>query len=379
MRAFPKICKRGVNIDGSSIAGMALINQSDINIFPDTSEYKRMTIEGFPCGFVWCTLRDAENREHPCCPRSILKKVLRWYEEAGYFPEQFGELEFYLFEKGTCNPQDNATYLSVPPEDKGLPYRLTLARMLDHEGIEIRRIHHECGPGQNEVEMEFAPALVNSDNLQKTMWLARMLADKMGLECDVMPKPNLNLAGNGLHQHTMIFDSQHRNLFSDGNAGLSDVAKHFIAGLLHYARDITAVFAMGHQSFARLDPRHEAPLFIAWGLGNRSALVRVPVITQANQEMTRIEFRGGDASGAPHLLNAMILAAGLRGIQDQLECPLGCDLNFGHLTEEQRGQFSMLPQSISETIEILRTSQLCRDVLGREAVEFLIHHKEEML
>lgn len=377
---YAGMAKCGFGIDGSSI-GFLNVTASDLTVVPDPDTFRIGQGPDGKFGYSWSWLYGNDNRPHPLCVRSCLKRVVDKANAMGFVPEMFGELEFYLF-KEDGSYFDLAGYTSMPPEDKGVVYRHRLGRMMLEAGVQPKRLHHECGPGQNEIELKFQPALKNGDDMVRGMYLAKLLAAEYGLKADFMPKPVIGIAGNGLHEHTILRNSEGVNMFSGPHDGLSDTALHFIAGQLKYARDIGAVFAMSDQSFERLKPGFEAPIYAAWDFANRSSMVRVPKILPGTENKTRIEYRAGDGSGSPHLLSAMMLGAGLKGIEMKLPCPARqAECDFDHLTQQEAADLGieMLPKTLEESLEVLRGSAFCREILGEPLVQALCRLKEKAI
>lgn len=291
--------------------------------------------------------------------------------------EMFSELEFYLLDKDG-KPNDNGHYISVPPEDGSIRYRRELCHTFEKAGIKVKRLHHEVGPGQNEVEYQLQPVLKNADDTVYGVWLSDMVAREYEWHTQYSPKPFPELAGNGLHQHILLRDLKtNANLMAEKDGKLTPLCHQFIAGMLKYARDITAVFAVDKESFERLKPGHEAPTITTWGFASRNALVRIPTIGDVDK--IRVEFRAGDSSGSPHLLCAMILAAGLQGIKEKLTPPEEAGNDVYHLSVDELHKKGMdvLPASLPECIEILQKSEFVKKVLGETIPQVLIKHMNE--
>jgi len=303
--------------------------------------------------------------------------------DMGYQPHMFGELEWY-FLNPDGSPHDHAGYCSVPPEDRALGLRHEIGDALEGAGCLVKRIHHENGPGQNEVELKLAQAMKNADDLVTSTAIIRAVAGRAGIQATFLPKPLKGHAGNGYHQHFALYDNKTgENVFAapwpDGARPkqlLSPVGLHFVAGLLVHAEEITAVFARHEQSFTRLEPGHEAPALVCWGASNRTALVRIPEPSEPQD--TRIEYRGGDASGATYLLCAVLLAAGLDGIARKLECPPETDVNADHLDDAElaRRKIRKLPKNLDEARAVLQNSAWLRQTLGDAVVDFLINDRK---
>eukprot|EP00767_Chilomastix_cuspidata_P001605 gnl/Chilomastix_cuspidata/173.p1 GENE.gnl/Chilomastix_cuspidata/173~~gnl/Chilomastix_cuspidata/173.p1 ORF type:complete len:281 (+),score=162.94 gnl/Chilomastix_cuspidata/173:364-1206(+) len=274
------------------------------------------------------------------------------------FPQLQSELEFYLVKKGTLEPQDRAPYMSLPPQDRAMPFRRQLAEVLEEGDFSVRRIHHENGPGQNEIEFNLTAALKNCDDTATCCWILDYIASTMDLDCLISPLPlGRDEAGNGLHQHIQLVDKDGRNLMTDGEKGLSAVGRQFVAGVLKYADEVTAVFARSQESFDRFQYGHEAPVNKIWGCANRNALVRIPSSSPAT---IHPEFRAADASGSIYLLAAALLAAGLRGIEEGLElCAEG----------ESLGKLPVTPAAARA---VLADSPFLKEFLSPSLIEYLL-------
>eukprot|EP00727_Mastigamoeba_balamuthi_P006753 m51a1_g2699 hypothetical protein (413) ;mRNA; r:797481-799172 len=371
---LPKFSKSGVGVDGSSIPGLAQVNNSDVRLMPDMETFAVYTFGTTRIARVLCNVL-FQGKPHPGCIRSAFLNVLHKCNEMGFEASQFGELEWYfLNQDGT--PHDEATYCSMPPEDKGLEIRHELGDRLEEAGCRVKRIHHENGPGQNEVELKLTPAKKNSDDLVTAMSLIRMVGHKHNLKTIFLPKPLADLAGNGYHQHNALYDIKtHVNVFGGKTAGeISEIGRQFTAGMIEHAPEITAIFARHEGSFERLKPGHEAPGVACWGSNNRTALIRIPDITDVQD--TRIEYRGGDASGSTYMLCAAILAAGLDGIERKLECPEQQRVNVDALTDAELAQRGLkrLPSCREQTQKILKESAWLQKTFGSHIMDYLINH-----
>ncbi|KAL0226839.1 hypothetical protein P9112_014163 [Eukaryota sp. TZLM1-RC] len=375
--------KGDLGVDGSSVPGYASVNHSDVSIVPDMNTICNLHYEEMKSAIVFCNVHDsATGKPHGSCPRSVLQKVIDTARSMDFTAVMFSELEFYVLKDGSFH--DQAGYLEGPPKDKGGPFRRTLADLVSNLGVKVKRIHHENGPGQQEIEYQLMPAMHNADSTLLGIWCCHLIANSMGLEVEYDPKPYPDLIGNGLHMHIMLCDADGNNVMFDAKdeQHLSIHAKQFIAGLLKYSAEITALFARSPSSFKRLVPGHEAPVYKTWDFSNRTALVRVPHISPANlPKKQRVEFRAGDASGNPHLLAAAIYYAGLKGIMEELDPVSNFTQNPDSMTEEELKEAGIekLPQSLQECNEILRTSAFVRELLSEQAIDFLIAENEKKL
>lgn len=384
-----KFLQNGFSIDGSSV-GMASVEKSDLVIVPDAESYKTISLDDdrFQHHCFLAHVVDEQGQPHPLDPRGILKKTVDKAHLMGYEPYFFSEVEFYIVHEEDGTPVDQAGYCSLPPQDRSYEFRQELGKICKSLGMQVKRIHHEVGPGQNEIELNLTPAMKNADDTLLCMWILEMLASFRHQQVIFSPKPFPNEAGSGLHQHILLRDHQTgENIFlnpelkggnSSGEDLLSEQCQHAIAGLLRYADEITAVMAASEETFARLKPGFEAPIFKTWGFANRTTLVRVPKTSVA---LTRFEYRGGDLSGSVHLFSAVLLAALLKGIEDKLEIPLNADFNVEKLSPEELAShgISPVPLSFESAIQVLKQSEFLRESLGPEMVQFLIQRNQDLL
>ena len=385
-----KILREGLSIDGSSIKGMSTVEKSDLRVVPEEDTFLKIKVgDDFVHHRFLSHLVDENGNPHPRDPRSILRKQVDMAHAMGFEPYMFSEVEFYLVDENTGLPADTAGYCSLPPKDKAYAFRQELALLCEELGMSVKRIHHECGPGQNEIELNLTPCMKNADDTTLCMWLMRMLAAKQGKKIMLSPKPFKEEAGNGLHHHILLRDITTgdnvlvgRDVASGGDNSqchqLSTICEHAIAGLLKYADDITAVFASSEETFTRLRPGFEAPIYKTWGFSNRTALVRVP---KSSSDSTRFEYRGGDLSGSVHLFGAVLLAAVLKGIEEKLKLPPCADYNVEHLSEVQlraRG-IEPVPRSFRECIDVLAHSEFLKEALGMEMAEYLMERDKTLV
>eukprot|EP01028_Stygiella_incarcerata_P013007 TRINITY_DN81045_c0_g1_i1.p1 TRINITY_DN81045_c0_g1~~TRINITY_DN81045_c0_g1_i1.p1 ORF type:complete len:422 (+),score=131.21 TRINITY_DN81045_c0_g1_i1:238-1503(+) len=370
--SFISRCKNGLSIDGSSVPGYQSVEASDMLMIPELETLCIFTLEGETVARVMCHAETPDHVRKLNDPRNILFRAQQLLKNLGLSATLFSELEFIMTKD--MKPVDEGGYLDMPPLDGGYKYRHDLGDKMIELGIDVRRLHHECAAGQNEVEYNLTPAMKNADDSLTGMWLAKFLAQKMGIECRFTPKPLVGHAGNGLHQHIKLtkLEDGANAMSGEGDEALSEIGLKFIAGLVKHASEITAIFAHTSETFMRLSPGFEAPVHAAWDFSNRTALVRVPQIT--SKDGTRVEFRAGDASGSVHLLSAALLFAGAVGIRDDYPIIPNVSLNFDHTSKEElekRG-IERLPSSIEECFDIMRGSALCKELLGEEIIEKLI-------
>ena len=385
-----KFLKEGFNVDGSSIKGMAQVEKSDLKLVPEKDSFLTLKIGDFVHNRFLAHLVDDYGKPHPLDPRGILKKLSDKAQGMGFEPFMFSEVEFYIVDKDG-KPADQASYCSLPPKDKSYDFRQELGNLCKKAGMKVKRIHHECGHGQNEIELNLTPCIKNADDTILCMWILELLAAKRQQSIIFSPKPFPEAAGNGLHHHILLRDIKTGdNVFmnkdfngsldnpADNSKRVSELCKHGIAGLLKYADDITAVFASSLETFARLKPGFEAPIFKAWDFSNRTALVRVP---KTSIDMTRFEYRGGDLSGSVHLYGSVLLAAVLKGIEDKLVAPPNSDFNVEKLSPEELAKhgISAVPTNFEKCIEVLKSSKFLEEALGPQMVQYLIKRDENLL
>eukprot|EP01105_Mastigella_eilhardi_P007511 TRINITY_DN18949_c0_g1_i1.p1 TRINITY_DN18949_c0_g1~~TRINITY_DN18949_c0_g1_i1.p1 ORF type:complete len:451 (-),score=142.75 TRINITY_DN18949_c0_g1_i1:62-1225(-) len=379
---IPKIAKNGISIDGSSI-GVVDVNQSDIRLIPDWDTYCNYKSGGEVIDRVLCAIQ-YKGQRHPACLRSLMKSTIERCNKMGFDVHMFGEVEwFFVNNDGT--PHDHAGYCSLPPADKAQHIRHEIADALENSGCRVKRIHHENGPGQNEVELKLMPAMKNADDLVTSMEIIRAAASSNGITADFLPKPFDGEAGSGFHQHFALYDAKTgKNVFGTEWQGgerpkqlITPLGLSFIAGLMAHAEEITSVFARHEQSFKRLEPGHEAPAVVCWGTSNRTALIRIPDPSESQD--TRIEYRGGDASGATHLMCAVLLAAGLDGVERNLECAPEVLVNADLLGPEALTKMGLrrIPSTLADTRKVLEGSAWLRQVLGEPVVKYLIEGKRK--
>jgi glutamine synthetase len=363
-RLFEKANVEGIWFDGSSIEGFARRFESDMRLIPDASSC--YTINGVKTYF--CEVYKA-GKPFDGDPRIVLKRLLSRTEES--YKVRFvtaGELEFYVLRNGESI--DTGGYFDVSPRDKANMIKIQIAEKLTEAGIEWSSGHHEVGPGQNEIDILHDYAVNTADKILLTKNIIKLICESEGLKAVFMPKPFYGMPGNGMHIHLSLW-SKGENIFYDekGLYRLSDLARRFIAGVFEHAGAITAVANPTINSYKRLG-EFEAPKYIYWGMKNRDALIRVPEFTSKNS--ARIEYRASDPSANPYLLFAAILAAGLDGVERNLEPPepIEKDIYEGGLCKS----LPTLPSNLKEALESLRRDHVVSNILG-EVGENLLNLK----
>jgi glutamine synthetase len=361
-----------VMLDGSSIAGFRSIETSDMFFYPDKNTFQILPWDhaGKKVARFVCDIYNPDGTPFEGCPRNNLKRVLKKAAELGYTYNVGPELEFFLFQRDkngdpTLTTHDTAGYYDLAPDDLAEEVRLKINEVLEDLGFQIEASHHEVAAGQHEIDFEYADALSTADNVITFKTVTRKIASDYGLHATFMPKPIFGINGSGMHCNQSLGDTNGTNLFLDESAEyqLSQNCLYYIGGILKYIPEFAAVTNPLVNSYKRLVPGYEAPVYIAWSPSNRSALIRVPA---KRGRGTRIELRSPDPSCNPYLAFAVMLTAGLAGIQNKIQPPAPTQLNIYHMDEAQRAEHLIpsLPGSIYEAIQGMKDSQIVREALG---------------
>jgi glutamine synthetase len=374
----------GMGFDGSSITGFNAIEESDMVAIPDPSTFQLMPArEGeMKMARMICDIVTPDGKPYEGDPRYVLRRALERMRSLGFETFNVGpELEYFLFEsdKGT-ETLDEGGYFAMTTLDAASGLRQETVHALESMGIPIEYVHHEVGPSQHEIDMRFAPALEMADHTVTYRLIVKEIAKKAGYHATFMPKPIFGENGSGMHTHQSLF-SDGRNAFFDGDDKwhLSAAGKAFIAGQLRHAREIAAIFAQWVNSYKRLVPGYEAPVYVAWSQRNRSALIRIPLYKPGSEQATRAEIRCPDPACNPYLTFAVLLHAGLEGIEQGYELPDPMETNLYHLTQEQRRERGIvsLPETLGEAIDALADSELARKALGPHIFDRYIELKRK--
>jgi glutamine synthetase len=361
----------GMGFDGSSITGFNAIEESDMVAIPDPSTFQLMPArEGeMKMARMICDIVTPDGNPYEGDPRYVLRRALERMRDLGFDTFNVGpELEYFLFEndKGT-ETLDEGGYFAMTTLDAASGLRQETVHALESMGIPIEYVHHEVGPSQLEIDMRCSPALEMADHTVTYRLIVKEIAKKAGYHATFMPKPIFGENGSGMHTHQSLF-TDGRNAFFDGDDQwhLSAAGKAFIAGQLRHAREIAAIFAQWVNSYKRLVPGYEAPVYVAWSQRNRSALIRIPLYKPGSEQATRAEIRCPVPACNPYLTCATLLHAGLEGIEQGYELPEPMETNLYHLTPEQRGERGIvsLPETLGEAIDALAKSDLARKALG---------------
>ena len=382
-RQLEKALNNQCMFDGSSINGFVRVEESDMYLRPDLD-----TFVIFPwrpqqgkVARLICDVYMPDWSPFEGDPRYILKKAINKAEAMGYTMNVGPECEFFLFEvdndgNPTLKTNDKGSYFDLGPIDLGENARRDMTLALEDMGFEIETSHHEVAAGQNEIDFKYADALVTADNVTTFKYVVKSIAQRHGLYATFMPKPLHGVNGSGMHVNiSLIKDGKNAFYNEEDQLGLSSVAYNFIAGVLKHIKEICPITNPLVNSYKRLVPDYEAPVYIAWSAKNRSPLIRVP---SARGEGTRIEFRSPDPSSNPYLVLACLLLAGLEGIKDNLEPPKCIDRNIFNLSREERKRENIenLPESLHEAIAYMQKSDLVKEALGKNTFEYYIKAKE---
>jgi glutamine synthetase len=377
-RDLPRALAGAITFDGSSIDGFVRIEESDMVLKADPATWSVFpwSEPGARTARLICDVCHTDGRPFEGCPRLALKRVIAEAQQLGYTLQAGPEAEFFLFQtdehgRPTTQTHDKGTYFDLSPVDKGEMARRDMVLALEEMGFRFEASHHENSPGQHEIRFAHAEALATADNLVTFRHVVRRVAARNGLHATFMPKPIYGFSGSGMHIHLSLHKDG-RNAFE--GKPLSPLALHFIAGLLQHARGMTAVINPLVNSYKRLVPGYEAPVYIAWSERNRSPLVRVPA---ADGAATRIELRSPDPACNPYLALAVILQAGLHGVRRKLPAPPPVNRDIYRLTPEERRHYGveMLPRNLLEAVGELERNEVMKAALGEHIVARYIEAK----
>ncbi len=376
-RAFSE----GMGFDGSSIKGFARIDESDMLARPDPKTFALLPwISKQKVARMFCDIIQPDGTPYEGDSRYILKRNLERLKEKSYTFYLGPELEYFYF-KDEKHPGtlDEGGYFDFTTLDAGSELRRDTISILEAMGIGVEYSHHEVAPSQHEIDLRYADALSMADNVMTYRIVVKEVAFKYGLYATFMPKPIFGVNGNGMHTHQSLF-KDNRNVFFDPNDKyrLSKVAKSYIAGLLRHAREITAVTNQWVNSYKRLVPGYEAPVYVSWARRNRSTLVRVPMYKPEKEEDSRVEFRSPDPACNPYLAFSVMLAAGLEGIEKEYELPEPVEQDIYRMSDEERRELGIasLPGSLIEAIQLTEKSKLVRKTLGDHVFNSFIASKK---
>lgn len=379
-----KVLNNEIMLDGSSIKGFRSIETSDMYFYPDRQSFQVLpwTSGSAKSARFVCDIYNPDGTPFEGCPRCNLKRVMKEAEKLGFSMNLGPEAEFFLFEKKdgkiTTETQDKAGYYDVGPDDLGENVRGDIVSALKEMGFDIEASHHEVADGQHEIDFKYGDILTTADNVVTFRIAVKAIAAQHGLHATFMPKPIFGINGSGMHCNFSLFKNG-KNAFLDEKKEykLSDVALYSIGGVLKHVKSITAITNPTVNSYKRLVPGYEAPVYLAWSLANRSALLRVPA---KRGNATRVELRSPDPSCNPYLAFAAILEAALDGIRNKIDPPAPVESNIYHLTSKERKKqrIDSLPGSLSDALENLEKSLVAKAALGEHIFkEFMRAKKKE--
>lgn len=373
--------EEGMGFDGSSILGFARIEESDMVAWPDPSTFAVLPWRGGAggTGRMFCDIRTPDGDPYVGDPRNVLRKVVDKAAAMGYTLNLGPELEFFYFENSLgTNVLDHGGYFDLTTLDAGTDLRRDTINALHALGIQVEYSHHEVAPSQHEIDLRFRDAMTMADQVMTYRLTVKEIAQAKGLYATFMPKPMFGVNGSGMHVHQSLFQGDRNAFFDAGDEhNLSKVGKSYIAGLLKHIKEICLVTNQWINSYKRLVPGYEAPVYICWSRRNRSAMVRVPLYKPGKENATRVELRNPDPACNPYLAFAAMLAAGLDGIEKGLELPPEASNNIYEMTEAQReaAGIDSLPEDLYQAIKEFEKSTFVREALGDHVCDYLIRNK----
>ncbi len=390
---MPKMCETTVSrleelltdglwFDGSSIDGFVRIHESDMFLAPDASTYAVLPWANGKVARIICDVHKSDGTPFEGDPRLALKKAVKKAEEKGFTMKCGPELEFFIFKSGnggsidpeTAQVHDDASYFDLATKDLAVDLRRQIVPALEAMGLKIEMSHHEVAPGQHEIDFRYGNALSIADSVLTYKTTVRTLAKQYGLYASFMPKPVFGINGSGMHVHQSLWKEGKNTFYDEKDAyHLSDTAKHYIAGILQHARAIAAVTNPTVNSYKRLVPGYEAPVYICWGNTNRSALIRIPRGREGSASAVRAEVRFPDPSCNPYLAFAAMLEAGMDGVNNKIELPPAVEENVYHFDDAKLKQkyIKTLPGSLAEAMDELSKDSVVIGALGDHIYEKL--------
>jgi len=378
----------GLGFDGSAIEGFTRAYEADMLAFPDPTTFQILPWRGEvdPTARMFCDVMTPDGQASASDPRHVLKRALAKAADRGFSFYTHPEVEFYLLKSPNLGPDgypvpvDTAGFFDNVPGGTAHDFRRRSVRMLEDIGISVEFSHHEAGPGQNEIDLRYADALTTADNIMTFRTVIKEVAIEQGVYATFMPKPFTDQPGSGMHTHMSLFEGD-ANAFYDpaGHYQLSAVGRQFIAGLLRHAPEITAVTNQFVNSYKRLWGGDEAPGYVTWGHNNRAALVRVPLYKPNKGQAARIEYRAIDSAANPYLAYSLLLAAGLKGIEEGYELPAEAEMNPWELTEAERRAlgYEQLPSSLDQAVSLMEASELVAETLGEQVYNYVLLNKRQ--
>ncbi len=374
--------EEGVGFDGSSIEGFARIDESDMIAMPDSSTFAILPWRPSEnrVARLFCDVLTTDGQPFEGDPRNILRRNVKRASDLGYTFYVGPELEYFYFpDAETPTPLDAGGYFDLTPLDAGTDLRRQTVLTLEELGIPVETSHHEVAPSQHEISLRYTDALTMADNTMTYRLAVKEVALKNGVYATFMPKPMSDENGSGMHVHQSLFKGESNAFFdAEDSYQLSATARSYIAGLLQHAPEITLVTNQWVNSYKRLVPGFEAPVYLSWARRNRSDLIRVPEYKRGKENATRLEYRAADPACNPYLVFSAMLAAGLKGIEEGYTCPEPLEENVFEMNEEARRErgIAHLPGSLQQALDLAENSELLRECLGEHLYESLLVNKK---
>ena len=378
------VLDEGLQFDGSAIDGFSRIQESDVLARPDAATFELLPWANpeEPSGTIFCDITDLDGTPFKGDPRQVLRRNVDRARAAGFEMFCAPEVEFFYFADASTSsapvPLDQASYFDLTTADVASDLRKQTLHMLEALSIPVEYSFHEDSPSQHEIDLQYTDALSMADSIMTLRLAVKKIAMDRGVYATFMPKPLNGVQGSGMHTHLSLFRDG-VNAFHDPDAenGLSDTARAFIAGLLKHAREITAITNQLVNSYKRINEGYEAPRYVSWARNNRSALVRIPIPKPGKVDSTRVEYRAVDPACNPYLAFSVLLAAGLRGVEDGLELPPEARANLYDLSRGEQRDLGVagLPANLSEALDEMEESTLVRDALGDHIFEWFLLNK----
>ena len=379
--------EEGLGFDGSAVEGLTRVSEDDMIVKPDPSTFQILPWRGGPQGTarMFCDVLTPDGEPSLGDPRHVLKQALSKAKEKGFTFYVHPEIEFYLFERQddwsqTPTPIDEGGYFDHVPRSPGMDFRRATVNMLEQMGISVEYSHHEAGPGQNEIDLRYADALTTADNIMTFRTVVKEISLERGIHASFMPKPLSDAPGSGMHTHLSLFEGDANAFYEAGQEfNMSVTARQFAAGILYHAAEICAVTDQYVNSYKRLWGGNEAPSYICWGHNNRSALLRIPQYKPGKGNSARMEFRALDPVANPYLAYSVLLAAGLDGIDKQMQLGEPTSDDVWELTDAERQAMGIqpLPESLDEALKVMEKSDFVAGVLGEHAFEYFLRNKRQ--
>lgn len=376
--------EEGIGFDGSSMEGLTRVYEADMLARPDAATFQFLPwLTDHPVARLFCDIETQDGLPARSDPRSILKRALDKAADMGFTTRVHPEVEFFLFHPETDpnavpRPIDNASFFDHVSRSVARNFRRDAVLALEDMGIPVEFSHHENAPGQQEIDLRHTDMLTMADSLMTFRTVIEEIALAQGVMASFMPKPLRDEPGSGLHTHISLFEGERNAFFEPGGQyGLSKTGRQFMAGLLVHAREITAVTNQHVNSYKRLWGGGEAPCYVCWGANTQSALLRLPAYKPSKPSAARIEFRSPDSAANPYLAFAVMLRAGLAGIEGEYDLMEPADVDVFDMSDAERKAYGIegLPRTLSRALDLMENSELVADTLGEAAFDFFLRDK----